>query len=52
MLPFYRLTLGLLYLTLTTIGTPSVIVGSAFGKTTIFCPITSIGPAPLDILIP
>ncbi len=50
--PFYWLTLGSLYLILTTIGTPSVTVGSTFGKTTISCLVTSTGSTLLDILMP
>jgi hypothetical protein len=54
MFPFRicRLILGLLYLTFTTIGTPFGIIGYALGKITIFYLVTSIGPTPLDILIP
>ncbi len=51
MLPLCWLNLDSLYLTFTTIETPSAIVGSTFGNTTISYLVTSIGSTPLDILI-
>jgi hypothetical protein len=44
--------MGSLYLTLTTIGTPFVNVGSVFGKITISYLVINIGSTPLDILMP
>jgi hypothetical protein len=41
-----------LYLTLTTIGTPSAIVGSTLGQTTISCLVTITRSTPLHILKP
>jgi hypothetical protein len=41
-----------LYLTFTTIKIPFAAIGFVFGKTTIFCLVTSIGSTFLDILIP
>jgi hypothetical protein len=52
MLPFCLLSLGSLYLTLTTTCKPYTIVGSTIGKTTIFYLVTSTSSTPLDILIP
>ncbi len=43
---------GFTVLHFTTIGTLFAIVHSAFGKSIVFCLVTSIGSTPLDILIP
>jgi hypothetical protein len=52
MFPFCWLSLGSLYLILTTTSTPYAIVGSALGEIIVSCLVTSIGSTPLDILMP